>query len=214
MKRAAILSFSEHGAELAEELAEGLAGSWQTEIYSPRGDLAALTQELFFRVDALIFVGACGIAVRSVGKLAVSKTRDPAVVVVDERGRHAISLLSGHIGGANALALRVAGITGGEAVITTATDVNGRFSVDAWAARYGLRILDMALAKRFSAEILRRDLPLWSDFPVEGEPPAGTFFAERGDLGATISCQDARPFERTLALVPPALRLGDRKSVV
>ncbi len=208
MKRAAILSFSARGAALAARIGGGLRGEWQVEFYAPRGDLAATAAELFPSVDALIFVGACGIAVRAVGPLAASKVSDPAVVAVDELGRHAISLLSGHIGGANALALRVAGLTGGEAVITTATDVNGRFSVDEWAARCGLCIPDMELAKRFSAEILKRDLPLYSEFPVTGAPPAGVFFAERGSFGAAVTCRTRGPFKETLALVPRVVHIG------
>ena len=208
MRRAAILSFSDRGAALAGVLAEGLRGEWRVELRAPRGDLAAAVAELFPAVDALIFVGACGIAVRAVAPLLIGKASDPAVVVVDELGRHAISLLSGHIGGANALARRVAGLTGGEAVITTATDVNGRFAVDEWAARRGLYIADMALAKRFAAEILKRDLPLWSDFPVEGALPSGVFLGERGELGAAVSCRDVRPFDETLLLIPRVLHLG------
>ncbi len=208
MKRAAILSFSERGEALAKKLAAGLRADWDVGLYAPRGNLAAVAAELFPASDALIFVGACGIAVRAVGPLLRSKLSDPAVVVVDELGRHAISLLSGHIGGANALALRVAGITGGSAVITTATDVNGRFAVDEWAARNGLRIRDMKLAKRFSAEILKRDLPLMSEFPIEGALPAGVFCPEQGELGAAISCRDVRPFGATLLLIPRVLHLG------
>ena len=61
-------------------------GSWDTELYAPRGDLKEKTAELFPAVDALIFVGACGIAVRAVASHVVSKTSDPAVLVLSERG--------------------------------------------------------------------------------------------------------------------------------
>ena len=207
MKRAAILSFSERGAALAARIAEGLE-DWEAVCRAPRGDLAAQTAELFASCEALIFVGACGIAVRAVAPLVRSKTSDPAVIVADELGRHVIALLSGHIGGANALARRVAAHIGGEAVITTATAANARFSVDEWAARRGLRIPDMAAAKRFSAEILRRDLPLCSDFPIFGPLPAGVYLGQSGSVGAVISCANRRPFDVTLALVPRILHLG------
>ena len=67
------------------------------------------------------------------------KFTDPAVVSVDEAGRFAVPLLSGHVGGANDLARRVAALTGGEAAVSTATDVNGRFAVDQWARVRSLR---------------------------------------------------------------------------
>ena len=119
----------------------------------------------FSSMDALIFVGACGIAVREIAPYVKSKKTDPAVVCIDEAGRFVIPLLSGHIGGANALAVELAEKLGATAVVTTATDVRGKFSVDAWAARHGCAISDMGLAKVVSAAILEEDIPLCSQFP-------------------------------------------------
>lgn len=82
---------------------------------------------------ALLFIGACGIAVRSIAPYLQGKDKDPAVVVLDERGIFAISLLSGHLGGANELTAVLANLTGAIPVITTATDINGRFAVDVFA---------------------------------------------------------------------------------
>ena len=97
------------------------------------------TAAAFRRAEALIFVGAAGIAVRSVAPHLVSKARDPAVVVVDELGRFAVPILSGHLGGANDLAREIAGLLGGQAVLTTATDARGIFAFDQWARRLRLR---------------------------------------------------------------------------
>ena len=208
MSRAAILSFSDRGGETAARVARALEGDWTVERYAPKGNLKALTAELFPAVEALIFVGACGIAVRAVAPHLVHKTVDPAVLVADEAGNFVVSLLSGHIGGANDLARRVAEAIGATPVITTATDVNRRFSADAWAARRGLAIDDMAAAKRYSAEILKRDLPLCSDFPVVGALPPGVCLGEAGDCGLAISCRNVRPFGTTLHLAPRILHLG------
>ena len=87
----------------------------------------------FSEMDALIFVGAAGIAVREIAPHVRDKRTDPAVLGLDERANFVIPLLSGHIGGANALARRLAAALGATAVVTTATDVNGKFSVDTWA---------------------------------------------------------------------------------
>ena len=208
MSRAAILSFSARGGETARRIADCLQGDYEVECHTPKGNLKPLTAELFPAVEALIFVGACGIAVRAIAPHLVHKAVDPAVLVADERGDFVISLISGHIGGANDLARQVAAALGGTPVITTATDVNRRFSADAWAARQGLVIESLAAAKRFSAEILKRDLPLASDFPVEGALPAGLVFGNAGDCGLAISCRALRPFAETLLLIPRKLRLG------
>ena len=206
--KAAILSFSEQGAETARKVAEALRGTYETELYSPRGNLSALTAELFPDVDALIFVGACGIAVRAVAPLVADKTSDPAVLVLDERALHVISLLSGHIGGANALCWKLAAALESDAVITTATDVNHRFSVDAWASRQGLRISSMKTAKLYSATILKRDLPLYTDLPIDGELPSGVYYGDHGPVGAAVSYRRVSPFKNTLLLSPPVLYIG------
>lgn len=201
----AVFAFSDRGEALAHRIADVLPDAY---VLRPRGDLAARAAEAFAACGALIFVGAAGIAVRAIAPYVADKTRDPAVLVIDERAKHAVSLLSGHIGGANALTLQVAATIGAEPVVTTATDVNRRFSVDAWAARHGLRIGSMDEAKRFSAGILVGDMPLCSDFPIEGELPNGVYIAREGACGAAITCFQAQPFAHTLRLTPQIVHLG------
>ena len=94
------------------------------------------------------------------------------------------------------------------AVITTATDAHGKFSVDAWAARNDCAISDMALAKAFSAAILERDLPLASAFPIVPPLPGGVYEAGSGALGVYIGCDVREPFQKTLRLIPKKLRVG------
>ena len=206
--RAAVLSFSERGAQTAKRVAEALSGEFEISLHAPRGNLSELTGKLFRSEDALIFVGACGIAVRAIAPYVADKTSDPAVLVLDELALHVISLLSGHIGGANALCWKLAAALESDAVVTTATDVNRRFSVDAWAARQGLKISSMKTAKLYSAAILRRDLPLFADLPIEGELPPGVYYGDTGSVGAAVSFRDIAPFKNTLLLVPPALYVG------
>ena len=162
----------------------------------------------FAAMDGLVFVGACGIAVREIAPYVRSKKTDPAVICMDERGQFVIPLLSGHIGGANALAQRLADSLGAAAVVTTATDVYGRFAVDAWAAQHGCAISDMSLAKAVAAEVLEGDVPLCSQFPVAGPLPAGVTHGKEGALGIWIGWRVQKPFARTLRLVPRVLHVG------
>lgn len=89
---------------------------------------------------ALVFVGACGIAVRAIAPWITDKLHDSPVLVMDEQGQYVIPLLSGHVGGANELAVRLAGELGAVPVITTATDLHGSFAVDLFAKRNDLWI--------------------------------------------------------------------------
>lgn len=206
MSRTVILYFTEQGEKLAEYLEQQLPGM---ALRPPKGELMETAAKWFSQVDALVFIGACGIAVRAIAPLIASKVSDPAVIVLDEQGRHVISLLSGHIGGANALAKRIAKLTGGEAVITTATDVENRFSADAWAAAHDCAIDSMETAQTYAAQILRRDLPLYTAFDVEGELPGGVYPGGCGDLGLTISVKEKDPpFDETLRLIPRIMYLG------
>ena len=125
----AYLAFTDIGLALAKRLAAALPGSVAR--CGRDGDsLAEWTSAQFVQSDALIFVGAAGIAVRAIAPHCKSKTTDPAVVVVDECGRFAVPILSGHLGGANDLARAIAAVCGAVPVITTATDAHGIFAVD------------------------------------------------------------------------------------
>lgn len=114
-------------------------------------DLGTFTAQLFDRHKTLVYIMATGIVVRSIARHLVGKTVDPAVVVLDEKGQFAISLLSGHLGGANAVATEIAVAIGGTAVITTASDVQGMPSVDMIAQKHQLIIESMHDAKILTA---------------------------------------------------------------
>jgi cobalt-precorrin 5A hydrolase len=114
-------------------------------------------RDRFHARKAHVFVAAAGIVVRTIAPFMVSKDRDPAVVVLDQEGKFVISLLSGHLGGANDLARRVAQITGGEAVITTATDTAGLPSMDLLAQEQGLIIGNLEAVKTVNAAMLETD---------------------------------------------------------
>ena len=210
----AVIAFTRRGAELGRKLAAALGGA----LYAPARFAAdagaepvpaldAWTAARWEDSDALVFVGAAGIAVRAVAPHVRDKFTDPAVVSVDEEGRFAVPLLSGHVGGANELALRVAELTGGQAAVSTATDVNGLFAVDVWAREQGLAITDRALAKEVSAALLEgKAVGFASDW---GHPCPAGLTQGPAEIGVWVTARTgAGPFSRTLRLAPKGLILG------
>ena len=216
--KVAVFAYSRQGCRTARKVIEHFAGNevraYTMERYGEVGFEAIQKPSkpfygpIFQWADAMVFVGSVGIAVREIAPHVKNKLVDPAVVSIDELGKFVVPVLSGHIGGANDLALELAKVLDSTPVITTATDINKKFSVDAWAARQGLYITDLATAKRVSATILERPVPLCSDFPVMTSLPSGTVDGEEGDVGICISCFKKKPFTETLLLVPPVLHLG------
>lgn len=212
----AIVSFTRKGALLGEKIGKGLPDA---EIYTicrlsqetgqkPVDRLRDWTALQFAEKDGLIFISATGIAVRAIAPFVKDKLTDPAVVSVDEAGRFAVPLLSGHMGGANDLARQVATLSGGTAVISTATDVNGCFAVDVWARENGLTLTDREGAKRISAAILEgKTVSFATEIPMER--PAALTGGKSGGLGVFVTVHtNLRPFSRTLCLYPKALVLG------
>ena len=122
----------------------------------PKGAFKKIVSENWQNFAGHLFIMATGIVVRQIAPLLQGKTEDPAVVVCDEKGEFAISLLSGHIGGANRLARKTAAIFNGEAVITTATDVQGLAAIDEIAARKGFKIINPEAIKEINGLLLAR----------------------------------------------------------
>lgn len=215
-----VVAFSTNGCRTAQRVADALKGE-DVRLYSKtssdnlglepvEGSMRDWTGRSFSECDAIVFVGALGIAVRYIAPYVKSKDSDPAVVCMDELGRWAIALLSGHIGGCNAFTERIAEGTGAEAIITTATDLNGRFSVDTFATVNDLRIMSLKKAKDVSARVLDgRFVGFNSKIPVEGELSAGITPADSGEFGVCISTDPhSSPFDVTLNLVPMDIVIG------
>jgi len=164
--RVAILAITRGGAVLGKNLQDCVAGS---ELYVSRryaglagdrricfeaADLKVLLTSLWNNCDGFILIMATGIVVRVIAPLLKSKITDPAVVVMDDAGQFAISLISGHLGGANELARRCAFATGARAVITTATDTNNLPSFDMLAKEQGWVIDDVSRVKLLNTMLL------------------------------------------------------------
>ena len=186
-KRIACIAFTRAGERLVNDvmatlmsgaLAADLDEPWCHSVTGCYGEghesLSAWTASHFSSDDALLFVGSTGIAVRAIAAHVHAKTSDPAVLVMDEGGHWVVSLLSGHIGGANRLATLVAAAAGATPVITTATDNRGLWAVDTWATRAGLSIPNPHAIKAVSGKLLAGGtVRVWADEGVrlDGAPP-------------------------------------------
>ncbi len=220
--KVSIISFTKNGGKLNETICEGLrdqgmaAEGYTSGKYVSGTDLQAfsglgeLVGQLFHTADGILFIGACGIAVRAIAPFLKGKTEDPAVLVAGEDGKYVISLLSGHIGGANELSRCIASITGGIPVITTATDINHTFAVDTWAVKNKLIITDLSMIREISGTVLnKKEVGFYCEYPIEGNLPPELAADGITDIGICISDSVFRkPFTRTLNLVPRNLVLG------
>lgn len=238
-ERLAIWALTPNGAKLACRIRErGLgadlfvAENLSEDLLMARrfGRLKEKVSALFGEYDGHLFIMSAGIVVRTIAPLIRHKLQDPAVVVLDELGHYAISLLSGHVGGANRLASRVAKEIGAIPVITTATDLNQLPSIDTIAREKGLYIENPEAIRHVSMALLNggevgihdpfgtlsdalpdnpgRLLRVESFRPVpevrEGEasPPDGS------PLGVWIDDREVNLPERWLRLRPPSLVVG------
>lgn len=176
--------------------------------------LSQWAEEWIPDAGGVIFIGASGIAVRTIAPFVKSKKTDPAVLVLDEKGSFVIPLLSGHLGGANELACWLAGEIGAIPVITTATDVNHHFAVDVFARKNHLAISDMRLAKEVSALVLQ-DIRLNAGagqgyFENENQKvfPELLFSKATSPDGRQATFWIQLPDQQVLHLIPKTITLG------
>ena len=180
------IAYSSQGAEISLALLEKLRAKgyfcdgflfekYQCQGLVPFHRAEEIISRCFQERSGIIFFCAMGIAVRQISSFIQSKQTDSAVLVMDEMGKFVIPVLSGHMGGANELAAVCAEFTGAVPVITTATDLHGRFAVDVFAVKNHLLIDNMKLAKEVSASILHaQTIPVYLEECYAKEKPDRT----------------------------------------
>lgn len=216
MDKIYIVSFTQKGAELSLKLQNifpdaKLYSKYPAEnINMLEKDIKSFTADIFSESKAVIFISAIGIAVRAVAPLIVSKNKDAAVIVLDDTGKYVIPVLSGHIGGANEMALKIAEYINAEPVITTATDRNNKFAVDVWAEKNNLYIDDISMIKEVSSRLLHNEkVGFISDYEVKGTLPEGVISDVQQECGIVIADKiDIQPFPYTMQLIPKEYVLG------
>ena len=164
-----IISFTEKGIELSQRVAEVLGYDnvklfTKCSVAKEKNKLPMIQYveegmgewagKQMAEKHTLLFIGACGIAVRAIAPYITDKLHDSAVIVMDEGGNYIIPILSGHVGGANEIAVKIAVEIGAVPVITTATDINGKFAVDLFAKRNGLHIENKDGIAKVSSKVL------------------------------------------------------------
>ena len=165
-----IISFTETGKLLSESIARMFKTDMEVCLYTKcqacieedvnstvsfvKTSVMEWAGEQMQKQNAMLFIGACGIAVRAIAPFLTDKLHDVPVLVMDEKGKFMIPILSGHMGGANELANELAKKMGAESVITTATDINQKFAVDLFAKRNGFSIANKEGIAKVSSKIL------------------------------------------------------------
>jgi cobalt-precorrin 5A hydrolase len=215
-----IAALTPHGQELGRQIARALG---RGEVVVVADGAASRLQELFVAGRPLVCIMALGIVVRILGPLARNKEKDPPVVVVDEAGQFAISVLGGHVGGANALAKQVATVLGAVPVITTASDVLGLPPVDLIGRDWGWKIEQGTNLKRVAAAAIRGEIigvyqdigrrDWWQQF---GDGPATfqqfKFWPPQGYWAGVLAITDlmlpSLELYPTVVYRPPTLVLG------
>lgn len=215
----AVVAITKHGVEIARRLQAGLPG---VDVYHPgkfaRGDEGALgirtftgsvvdqVPQLWGRYQGIIGIVSLGAMVRMVAPLLRDKRTDPGVVVVDDRARHAISVLSGHLGGANDLAREVARVLGAEPVITTASDVGETVAVDLLGRAFGWEIENFDQVTAVSAAVVNEERVLVVQ--EAGEPgwwPADKPLPPNLRVVARVEQAREEPFDAALVITPRIL---------
>ncbi|MDO5406954.1 MAG: cobalt-precorrin 5A hydrolase [Eubacteriales bacterium] len=206
----AVISFTREGSRLCGRIVRGfreqgqecdgyvqakfLDGRQEAGIRVSEEPVSQWTGRMFGQADGIIFVGAAGIAVRAVAPYLRDKLTDPAVLVCDEQANFVISLLSGHVGGANGLAVRTARMLGAVPVITTASDVQGLTAIDVWAKERKLVISDRELAKQVAAARLDGEpVGFFSDYRLKGPVPQGYVSGQRFRENVWVTCRTETP---------------------
>lgn len=198
--RIVIISYTENGEEWTERLYRALSEEYDVlcaihsdgpGTYGRRSKLfdsveggclrkflhtKEILHEEYERAAMILFISSAGIAVRELAPYLQDSMHSPAVLVMDDMAMHVIALLPGHVGGANEWCREISAMTSAEAVITTASDLHGRFSAETFAEDNQLEIANPEMLKEISKRIMRsQPIGIYSDFEVQGRLPKGFF---------------------------------------
>ncbi len=211
--KVAILSFTPKGALLQNRIITKF--NYEFIVFDlEKNQIKKWLEKVFYQCDAIIFIGAAGIATRLISTLLKGKDVDPGVLVMDELGKYVIPILSGHIGGSNELSIEISEKINATPIITTATDLNEKFAVDLWSKKDNCKIEDISKIKYISSAVLRDELiGFYSDFEIIGKLPNEIIKIDspesRIENGICVSLNpNLFPFKNTINIIPQVITLG------
>ena len=197
MQKIAIIPISEQGSDIANVL--------QRELHAKiinRSEVSKKWQQF----DAFVFIGAMGICIRTIAPFIKDKHEDPAVVCVDSLGLHAVSVLSGHVGGANELTNEVAAILGAHAVITTQSDNAGLWALDTFAELFGWAIAgDDDMNECIFAFVNRKPTALLMEICDEGTTYLEKTLPDHVTIVKSLEEVDSRKYSLLIMVTPYSL---------
>lgn len=173
-----IVSVTKAGDSIAKIISSSMECYVYTREMVVKEGINNIARRIMREFQNIIFISSTGIAVRSIAPYIESKDKDPAVIVIDSSSKYVISLLSGHIGGANDLTIKVADILKAQPIITTATDNLGIVAPDTIAKKYNLVIEDLKKAKDVSAKLVQGEKVIFLDEEGLIQTPSGYFNLE------------------------------------
>ncbi len=200
----AVLAITAGAVRLGEELAKQL----EADFFPCKKIFKQTLTKVWQEYEGIVCIMATGIIVRTIAPLIQDKQSDPAVVVCDEKGQFAISLLSGHLGGANELAHKVAKITKGQPVITTASDVLGKTALDIWCRENGLQYSNKKLFTQAMGKLVDTgSLAICSQYALANLPADFTLTDEPEQADLIITSK-ITSYVNKLHLYPRSLIVG------
>ena len=204
-----VIYFTDEGEKVKEEIVKLYATDLCLSLDGRKNDARSFIFDGFKYHNPIIFIGALGIAVRMMKDLSQDKLKDSAFIVMDERKRYVIPVLSGHMGGAIELSYDISKRLGSEAVITTATDVEEKFSVDTFARINHLKIKNKEMIKKVSAKVLdgkeiRIAIP--KDSSIIGEPwdKVSIIKYRQKEVSADVLITEDDSLEKEMLIMNPA----------
>lgn len=209
MGKICILAFSGNGVRLAEKL--NIGDIFIHYKYKNKNrhivfkSIRDIVERCWKEYTAIVFISDCGTAIRSIAPYVKYKTKDPAVIVCDELGRFAVSLLVGANGSGNEIAEEIGNILEATSVITTTTDILSKFSPEMWAKDNGLVITDTEMTKKVTAAITKGyEIGYKGSLPK----PEGLIDSENAEYGIFVGYTNEKPFKNTLTMAEKSLILG------
>lgn len=197
-----IIYFTMFGEKIAKKIEENIDNI----VLYDKSNYKENMEYIFKSSDAIIFISATGIAVRTIAPYIQSKFSDPAVIVIDDEARYVISLLSGHVGGANEMAIKLANILNATPIITTSTDIHNIEAIDVFAKKNNLFIENKELIKTISQAMLNgEEIDIISDISVK---PSYKNISSSANLAIYVTYKIVNDNRKHLVLRPDVLNVG------